>query len=166
MSQRHTNREVIIMSSIARITPDALEAMLRSCLASPLEECCGIAACRLDDPLRIVTAVLPVPNGHADSGTRYAFGPEQWVALFYRLRREGLDAAGIYHSHPRTPAFPSDLDRSHPMWTRSDADEPSGIAGGLVMWIVSLMDRDRPEIAAFRPSRAGLRKLVLAEVRV
>ncbi|ASS64879.2 MULTISPECIES: M67 family metallopeptidase [unclassified Paenibacillus] len=153
------------MSSIARITPDALEAMLGSCLASPLEECCGIAACRLDDPLRIVTAVLPVPNGHADSGSRYAFGPERWVALFYRMRREGLDAAGIYHSHPRTPAFPSDLDRSHPLWTCSGADEPSGSAGGLVMWIVSLM-AERPDIAAFRPSQAGLRKLMLAEVRI
>jgi proteasome lid subunit RPN8/RPN11 len=91
------------MSLIVQITRDARNALLQACMAAPESESCGIAACRRGDPLRIVTSVLPMPNAHPDPASRFAFDPEQWVRIWHSLESSGLDAAGIYHSHPRIP---------------------------------------------------------------
>jgi [CysO sulfur-carrier protein]-S-L-cysteine hydrolase len=86
--------------------PDELLAEARRL---PGIECCGVLAGRDG----VITAVLPARNLLA-SATAYEIEPAELFALFRRMRGEGLDHLGIYHSHPRGENAPSprDLERA------------------------------------------------------
>ncbi|RME48739.1 MAG: M67 family peptidase [Chloroflexi bacterium] len=64
--------------------------------------------------------------------------PQEQLRIFKELEAQGWDVAGIYHSHPASPAYPSATDMRLAFYP--DA----------VYFIISLMQRDRPEIRAFR----------------
>jgi proteasome lid subunit RPN8/RPN11 len=74
-------------------------------------ECCGLLAGRDER----VTAIVPVPNAVANRVARYEMDPAELWAARRRIRDEGLDVVGFYHSHPRTAPVPSssDLDRAY-----------------------------------------------------
>ena len=57
----------------------------------------------------VITEVLPARNVLA-SATAYEIEPAELFALFRRMRAEGLDHLGIYHSHPRGENAPSPRD--------------------------------------------------------
>lgn len=82
--------------------PDELLAEARRV---PELECCGLLAGRDD----VITAVLPARNLLA-SATAYEIDPAELFALFRRIRSEGLEHLGIYHSHPRGDNAPSPRD--------------------------------------------------------
>lgn len=58
----------------------------------------------------------PVRNQRVEAGTgrnRYEIDPADFLAAEKKLRREGLELLGTYHSHPDHPAKPSEYDREH-----------------------------------------------------
>ena len=44
---------------------------------------------------------------------RYAMTPQDWMRLEDEADERGLTLVGYYHSHPDSPAIPSDYDREH-----------------------------------------------------
>lgn len=44
---------------------------------------------------------------------RYAMTPQNWAAMEDEADARGLALVGYYHSHPNSPAIPSDYDREH-----------------------------------------------------
>lgn len=44
---------------------------------------------------------------------RYAMTPEDWMRLEDEADAKGLTLVGYYHSHPNSPAIPSEYDRAH-----------------------------------------------------
>ena len=44
---------------------------------------------------------------------RYAMTPQDWMRLEDEADERGLALVGYYHSHPDSPAIPSDYDREH-----------------------------------------------------
>ena len=44
---------------------------------------------------------------------RYAMTPQDWMRLEDQADEKGLTLVGYYHSHPNSPAIPSDYDRDH-----------------------------------------------------
>jgi proteasome lid subunit RPN8/RPN11 len=82
--------------------PDELLAEARRL---PEIECCGLLAGRDG----VISAVLPACNLLV-SATAYEIEPAELFALFRRMRTEGLDHLGIYHSHPRGNNAPSPRD--------------------------------------------------------
>lgn len=44
---------------------------------------------------------------------RYAMRPQDWMRLEDEADARGLVLLGYYHSHPDSPAIPSDYDREH-----------------------------------------------------
>lgn len=44
---------------------------------------------------------------------RYAMTPQDWMRLEDQADERGLSLIGYYHSHPDSPAIPSDYDREH-----------------------------------------------------
>ena len=82
-----------------------VEEMLRHARSEPRIECCGLLAGRG----QAITAIFPAKNALA-SATRYEIAPQELFQLFRRMRSEGLDHMGIYHSHPAGENAPSPRD--------------------------------------------------------
>ncbi|MCC6614074.1 MAG: M67 family metallopeptidase [Anaerolineae bacterium] len=69
----------------------------------------------LRDDTVIIEDVIPVENVFASEEQyhRYAMTPQDWMRLEDEAEARGLSLVGYYHSHPDSPAFPSDYDRDH-----------------------------------------------------
>jgi [CysO sulfur-carrier protein]-S-L-cysteine hydrolase len=72
-------------------------------------ECCGLVAGRDG-----VSSVFLPARSLLDSATDYEIDPGELFALFRRMRSEGIEHLGIYHSHPRgeNAPSPSDIERA------------------------------------------------------
>jgi proteasome lid subunit RPN8/RPN11 len=93
------------MGDEIRVRAEIVEGMLRHARADPRIECCGLLA-GLDG---VITRSFPAKNA-LDSPTAYEIAPEELFQLFRRIREEGLDHLGIYHSHPSGENAPSRTD--------------------------------------------------------
>lgn len=69
-------------------------------------ECCGL----LSGSNGLVTDIHQLRNDADKPETRYFATPEELFAAMRRIREAGQALLGVYHSHPRTPAYPSASD--------------------------------------------------------
>jgi [CysO sulfur-carrier protein]-S-L-cysteine hydrolase len=69
-------------------------------------ECCGL----LSGKNGLITDFHPLRNDAEKPETRYFATPEELFAAMRRIRETGQALLGVYHSHPRTPAYPSASD--------------------------------------------------------
>ncbi|MGH9774714.1 MAG: Mov34/MPN/PAD-1 family protein [Candidatus Acidiferrales bacterium] len=77
-------------------------------------ECCGALLGREDAEGREVLGLLPLINRRADSPqNRFSLTPEDVRGAENAAREKGWDLIGWYHSHPDSPARPSEYDREH-----------------------------------------------------
>lgn len=93
------------MGDFVRIEQRIFDCLLAEARANPNIECCGLLAGREG----IISAVLSAKNA-LQSATSYEIAPEELFALFRRMRSEGLEHLGIYHSHPKGENSPSPID--------------------------------------------------------
>ena len=68
----------------------------------------------------------------------YRMEPAEQLRVFNEIDEAGLDLIGIYHSHTRSPAYPSSTDVSLAYYPEA------------VYLIVSLAEMDRPDLRGFR----------------
>ncbi len=63
----------------------------------------------------IVRDIIQVQNVFAaeEQHHRYAMRPQDWMRLEDQADERGLSLIGYYHSHPDSPALPSEYDREH-----------------------------------------------------
>lgn len=97
------------------------------------DEACGILAgrgCRVERVYRM--------KNTDKSRTSFFMDPTEQIRAMKEIRTSGLDFIGIYHSHPDTEAYPSAHDVELAYYP-----EVSYV-------IVSLRDRDNPEIRSFK----------------
>ncbi len=71
------------------------------------------------------------------SPTSYQLDPEEQYRIFIDIEDKGLDIVGIYHSHPSSPAVPSNIDLGKAYYPEA------------FYFVISLMDPARPEVRAF-----------------
>lgn len=98
------------------------------------DECCGIVGGSDGVPSTVYRA-----RNAEGSPFRYAIAPTEQLEILNRIEEAGEELIGIYHSHTRTEAYPSQTDVN--------------LAGGWpdALWlIVSLKDPERPDLRAFR----------------
>jgi [CysO sulfur-carrier protein]-S-L-cysteine hydrolase len=93
------------MARIIQVRSEIVAEMLRHARDVPGTECCGLLAGR--DGL--ITKIFPAKNALA-SPTAYEIAPQELFPLFRRMREEGLDHLGHYHSHPASENVPSPSD--------------------------------------------------------
>lgn len=120
---------------IARALADELVAHARQDMPN---ECCGLIAGRDGEATRVIRTT----NTDA-SPFMYVMDPMEQMRLMEEMEDAGEELVAIYHSHTRSAAYPS----------RTDVDlaffpEPLYV-------IVSLADRDAPEIRAFAIRRTA-----------
>ena len=93
------------MHDFIRIHLLIFDRLLAEARINPNIECCGLLAGRD----AVMSAILPAKNA-LQSATAYEIAPHELFALFRRVRSEGLEHLGIYHSHPKGENAPSPLD--------------------------------------------------------
>ena len=95
-------------------------------------ECCGLLAGSDGEATRI----FPMTNAER-SPVIYRMEPAEQLKVFNAIDDERLNLVGIYHSHTRSPAYPSSTDVSLAYYPEA------------VYLIVSLADMDEPDLRGF-----------------
>lgn len=99
---------------------------------APLEAC-GILAGKQDRVVEVYRA------RNADcSPISYRLDPEEQYRIFLDIEDKGLDILGIYHSHPTSPAVPSNADLKQAYYPEA------------TYFVVSLADPAEAQVRAFR----------------
>ena len=79
-------------------------------------ECCGLLLGRYEtDGLKVVVETYPISNAREESAKRNRFliEPAELLSGERYARNKSLDIVGFYHSHPESPAVPSQYDLEH-----------------------------------------------------
>ena len=78
-------------------------------------ECCGLLLGRFGPEEKIVTEIFPISNAREESAKRNRFliTPEELIRGERYAREHDLEVVGFYHSHPDSPAVPSQYDLEH-----------------------------------------------------
>ncbi len=116
-----------------RILPSALLAALDWAQACLPDEACGLLAGRQGR----IERFLPVGNKDP-SPDRFSTEPASLTRAHRAIRESGLEWRGVFHSHPRAEAFPSEAD------ARGLALAPD------MCLIASILPGRGPECRAFR----------------
>jgi proteasome lid subunit RPN8/RPN11 len=116
--------------SLPRTFADAIIVQARS---EHPNEACGLLA----GSNGTASKIFPMTNAER-SPVIYRIDPKEQLRVFNEIEGHGLELVGIYHSHTRSPAYPSDTDVRQAFYP--DA----------VYLIVSLADRERPDLRGFR----------------
>ncbi len=100
-------------------------------------ECCGFLLGAQEDGARLISEIRRQPNERTDSReNRFLITPQQFREAERAARKAGLAMLGIYHSHPDSPARPSEYDRDHawPWYSYLILSVASGVAGEPLVW--------------------------------
>jgi proteasome lid subunit RPN8/RPN11 len=78
-------------------------------------ECCGLLLGRYDEGRKFVSETYPISNAREESGKRNRFliMPDELLRGERYAREHDLEVVGFYHSHPDSPAVPSQYDLEH-----------------------------------------------------
>ena len=96
------------------------------------DECCGLIAGKNGSCEKLYR----ITNSE-HSPTRYFMEPQELYHAYRDIEESGWDLLAIYHSHPRSQAYPSATDVELATWPEA------------TYIIVSLSDRERPVMRAF-----------------
>lgn len=96
-------------------------------------EACGLVAGRDGEPVRF----FAMRNLDA-SPASYRLDPKEQLQIFDLMDEEGLDLLGIFHTHTHSEAYPSETDRKLAFYPEA------------LYLVMSLSDRERPDLRAFR----------------
>jgi proteasome lid subunit RPN8/RPN11 len=118
--------------SLPRTFADAIIVQARS---EHPNEACGLLA----GTNGTATKAFPMTNAER-SPVIYRIDPKEQFRVFKEIEDEGLDLVAIYHSHTRSPAYPSATDVAQAYYPEA------------VYLIVSLADQDAPDLRGFRIS--------------
>jgi [CysO sulfur-carrier protein]-S-L-cysteine hydrolase len=95
-----------VSDKFIQITDDVKDAIEGQARRAHPAECCGL----LSGKNGVITEIHPLRNDADKPETRYFATPEDLFAAMRRIRESRQVLLGIYHSHPRTPAYPSASD--------------------------------------------------------
>jgi [CysO sulfur-carrier protein]-S-L-cysteine hydrolase len=93
------------MDDSVRIKREVFDRLLAEARSNPNMECCGFLAGKDG----IISVILPARNA-LQSAKAFEIAPQELFALLRRMRSEGLQHLGIYHSHPTAENIPSPTD--------------------------------------------------------
>jgi proteasome lid subunit RPN8/RPN11 len=101
-------------------------------------ECCGLLLGSFASETKIVTETYPISNAREESAKRNRFliAPEELMKGERYARQHDLEVVGFYHSHPDSPAVPSQYDLEHawPTYSYIIVSTSADRAGDLFSW--------------------------------
>ena len=95
------------------IEPRVRQLLVEDALNTFPDECCGFLFGREEhDGTRLVVDILVVDNSkEGDKTRRFEISPQDYMAAEAHALDHDWTLLGIYHSHPKHPAIPSETDR-------------------------------------------------------
>lgn len=101
-------------------------------------ECCGLLIGRFTAEGKNVTETYPISNAREESAKRNRFliEPAELMRGERYARERDLEVVGFYHSHPDSPAVPSQYDLEHawPTYSYIIVSTREDQAGDLFSW--------------------------------
>jgi proteasome lid subunit RPN8/RPN11 len=101
-------------------------------------ECCGLLLGRFEENGKVVSETYPISNAREESAKRNRFliTPEELMRGERYAREHDLEVLGFYHSHPDSPAVPSQYDLEHawPTYSYIIVSTREDLAGDLFSW--------------------------------
>ena len=101
-------------------------------------ECCGLLLGRYRAEGKVVTETYPISNAREESAKRNRFliEPAELMHGERYAREQDLEVVGFYHSHPDSPARPSQYDLEHawPTYSYIIVSTSADQAGDLFSW--------------------------------
>jgi proteasome lid subunit RPN8/RPN11 len=128
---------------------ETAEGLIAHARAEFPNECCGMLAGRDGRADRQYRA-----RNSESSPFMYVMDPREQLRIMDEIDDQGLDLIAIYHSHTRSAAYPSRTDVELAFFPET------------LYLIVSLADREAPEIRAFHIRRDAPEEQRIAEVGV
>jgi [CysO sulfur-carrier protein]-S-L-cysteine hydrolase len=116
-----------------RMPRQFLDEMIQHAMDERPNECCGIVASKNGEAVELYRAKSRNP-----SPLRYELDPAEQLRIMTEIDERGWMLGGIYHSHIKSPAYPSQTDIN--LAAYPDA----------LYIIVSLKDAERPDVRGFR----------------
>lgn len=132
-----------------RISPELARELVEHALADLPNECCGMIAGRGGTATRVLRA-----SNVEGSPFMYVMDPREQLRMMDEIDESGDELLAVYHSHTRSAAYPS----------RTDVE--LAFYPDTLYLIVSIADRDAPELRAFRIARGAPEGRQIAEERV
>jgi proteasome lid subunit RPN8/RPN11 len=101
-------------------------------------ECCGLLLGRFNADSKVVTETYPISNAREESAKRNRFliEPAELMHGERYARDHDLEVVGFYHSHPDSPAVPSQYDLEHawPTYSYIIVSTRADVATDLFSW--------------------------------
>jgi proteasome lid subunit RPN8/RPN11 len=101
-------------------------------------ECCGLLLGSFEPSGKVVRETFPISNAREESAKRNRFliTPEELMKGERYARQHDLEVVGFYHSHPDSPAVPSQYDLEHawPTYSYIIVSTSADRAGDLFSW--------------------------------
>ncbi len=98
----------------------------------------GLLLGTIHDDVTHITDVIAIENVFEteEQYHRYAMTPQNWAKMEDEADARGLTLVGYYHSHPNSPAVPSEFDRVHalPNFAYSITSVMEGHAAEMRVW--------------------------------
>ncbi|MDA1257681.1 MAG: M67 family metallopeptidase [Chloroflexi bacterium] len=125
-----------------KLPKNLLAEMITHSLEQDPEECCGLLLGNGDE----VSRLIRVQNVHEDRVSRFSMAPLDLLEAEREADRRGEIFVAIYHSHTYSQGYPSDTDIRNAV--QSGWTDPYYV-------LVSLVEKTRPVVRAYRISSAG-----------
>jgi proteasome lid subunit RPN8/RPN11 len=95
------------------IEPRVRQLLIEDALNTFPDECCGFLFGREEhDGTRLILDILVVDNAKAgDKTRRFEISPQDYLTAEAHALDHDWTLLGVYHSHPKHPAIPSEHDR-------------------------------------------------------
>ena len=106
--------------------------MLDHALTQPHLEVCGL----LGGSDGLIENYYPIENTAADPHCGFLMDPAGQIQAMRTMRERGESLAGIFHTHPNSPAYPSATDRREARYTD-------------IYYLILSLEHPTPEIKAF-----------------
>ncbi len=129
--------------AVLEIAPELVDEMIAHAREDAPNECCGILIGR--DGAAIATRRVTNRVDEKNKPFRYEMEPREYMAVEEECSANGWTLWGFYHSHTRSPAYPSQTDRNLAFWPGTKE----------LIWpnsyylLVSLENEDAPVVRAF-----------------
>jgi [CysO sulfur-carrier protein]-S-L-cysteine hydrolase len=121
------------VSLMLTIKESELHKIYKHCTREYPNEACGILAGRAG----IVEQAFEMTNTESNPNS-YAMDPREQFRVMKDMRQAGMELVGVYHSHPRSEAYPSSRDVNLAYYPEA------------VYVIVTLMNRRNPVPRSYR----------------
>jgi proteasome lid subunit RPN8/RPN11 len=131
-----------------RIARDLHEQLVAHALAEAPNECCGLIGTRDGRP----ATFYPMRN-EFNSPMRFRLHGDDMPDAYELAEQRGEELSIVYHSHPRSEAYPSQTDIN--IAGELAGWFPSGI------WVICSLAGDQPVVRAFEIGDAGVEEVEL-----